>query len=381
MNVRDIIDAAHAATGLSDLGDPTALEGLEVLVRASDTEASLSTAGAQRWQANIVNILSNRLRIVDYLKKHPELLERPVERPMFVFGLPRTGTTLTINLLSADPMRRCLLRWEALNPVPPAAAGELHSDPRRMAEQERLAMAVKYAPQIAAAHYEDADSPTECQFAMALSFCAQIFDSSVHVPSYGHWLMHEASYLPAFRFHKQLLQLLQAQNAGRWTLKNPWHPLFLDDLVTVYPDAQLVMTHRDPAEVVGSACSLIRLVRPMFSDVVDLRRIADQMIYTFDLMIARQNAYRTKHGDTSIYDIQYAEQLRDPIGQMRKVYTHFDEPFTSEAQAAMVEALADKPQGKHGKHIYSLQEFGLTAAAVRQHFRDYCERFDIPLQQ
>jgi len=158
MNVRDIIDAARAATGLSDPGDPTALEGLEVLVRASDAEASLSTAGAQRWEANIVNILSNRLRIVDYLKKHPELLERPVERPMFVFGLPRTGTTLTINLLSADPMRRCLLRWEALNPVPPAAAGELHSDPRRMAEQERLAMAVKYASQIAAAHYEDADS-------------------------------------------------------------------------------------------------------------------------------------------------------------------------------------------------------------------------------
>jgi hypothetical protein len=103
---------------------------------------------------------------------------------MFVFGLPRTGTTLTINLLSADPMRRCLLRWEALKPVPPAAAGALHSDPRCAVEQERLAMAIKFAPQIAAAHYEDADSPSECQFAMAPSFCAQLFDSNVHVPSY-----------------------------------------------------------------------------------------------------------------------------------------------------------------------------------------------------
>src|SRR5579862_4298260 len=381
MNVGDIIAAAQAATGLSDLGDPTVLEGLERLVRASDEEAALSTAGAQRWEANIVKIVAHRLRIVDYLKKHPELLARPIERPMFVFGLPRTGTTLTINLLSADPARRCLLRWEALNSVPPAAAGALHSDPRCTAEQERLAMSVKYAPQIAAAHYEDADSPSECQFAMALSFCAQIFDSNLHIPSYRHWLMHEASYLPAFRFHKQLLQLLQAQNTGRWTLKNPWHPLFLDDLVTVYPDAQLVMTHRDPAEVVGSACSLIRLVRPMFSDVVDLRRIAEQMIYTFDLMIERQNAYRAKHGETSIYDIQYVEQLRDPIGQMRELYAHFDEPLTREAEAAMVKLLAAKPQGKHGKHIYSLEEFGLTAPAVRQHFRDYCERFDIPLTQ
>jgi hypothetical protein len=114
---------------------------------------------------------------------------------------------------------------------------------------------------------------------------------------------------------------------------------------------------------------------------VDLRRIADQMIDTFDLMIARQNAYRAKHGETSIYDIQYEHQLRDPIGQMRELYAHLDEPFTRETEAAMVKLVAEKPQGKHGKHIYSLEEFGLTAAAVRQHFRDYCERFEIPLKQ
>ena len=379
MKVADIIDKARAATGLSDLGDPAVLEGLEILVRASNEEAHLSEAGAPRWEANLVSFLSNRLRIVDHLKRHPELLERPIDRPMFVFGLPRTGTTLTINLLSADPARRCLLRWESLNSVPPAAAGALHTDPRCAAEQQRLAMAIKYAPEIAAAHYEDADSPSECQFAMALSFCAQLFDSNVRVPSYHDWFLHKASYLPAFRFHKQLLQLLQAENGGRWTLKNPWHPLFLNDLVAVYPDAQLVMTHRDPAEVVGSSCSLIRLVRPMFSNEVDLRQIADQMIDTFDHMIARQNAFRDRHGEKSIYDIQYAEQLRDPIGQIGKLYAHFDEPLTRVAETAMRKLLAENPQGKHGKHVYSLDEFGLTAAGVRSHFRDYCERFDIPI--
>lgn len=377
MKVSDIIDKARAATGLSDLGDPAVLEGLQVLVKASIDEAHLSAAGAPRWEASLVGFLSNRLLIVDYLKRHPELLERPIDRPMFVFGLQRTGTTLTINLLSADPARRCLLRWESIKSVPPAAAGALHSDPRCIAEQERLAMMIKQAPQVAAAHYEDADSPSECQFAMAPSFCAQLFDSNIHVPSYHAWFLYETSYLPAFKFHKQLLQLLQAENGGRWTLKNPWHPLFLDDLTTVYPDAQLVMTHRDPAEVVGSACSLIRLVRPMFSDVVNLSQIADQMIETFDLMIKRQNAYRDKHGEKSIYDIQYVEQLRDPVGQIRKLYAHFEEPFTPEAEAAMLKLVAENPQGKHGKHIYSLEEFGLTAAGVRRHFRDYCERFDI----
>lgn len=376
MRVDDIIEKARTATGLSDMGDPSVLTGLALLVQSSNEEAQLSAAGAQRWEGMIVSTLSNRLRIVDYLKQRPALLERPVEKPAFVFGLPRTGTTLAINLLNADPARRCLLRWEALNSAPPAAAGALHSDPRYIAEQQKLEGAIKYMPHIAAIHYEDADSPTECQYAMALSFCSQIFESSVHIPSYRDWF-NNTSYLPAFRFHKQLLQVLQAENGGRWTLKNPWHPLFLNDLTTVYPDAQLVMTHRDPVEVVGSACSLIRHIRPMFSEHVDLPGIATQMIDTFDLMIARQNAYRDAHGQDSIHDIRYKDLMKDPIGEMRKLYAHFDEPLTPEAEAAMVKYLAEAPQGKHGKHVYSLEEFGLTATGIRTHFKDYCDRYGI----
>jgi hypothetical protein len=376
MRVDEIIAKAREATGLTDMGDPTALTGLELLVRASNDEAQLSATGAQRWEANIVSTLANRLRIVDHLKQHPELLTRPVEAPLFVFGLPRTGTTLAINLLNADPARRCLLRWEALNSAPPAKAGALHSDPRYVAEQQKLEASIKYMPQIAAIHYEDADSPTECQYAMALSFCAQIFEANVNIPSYRDWFLN-TSYLPAFKFHKQLLQLLQAENGGRWTLKNPWHPLFLDDLTTVYPDAQLAMTHRDPVEVVGSACSLIRHVRPMFSDHVDLRGIAEQMIDTFDHMIARQNTFRDKHGENAIHDIRYPDLMKDPIGEMRKLYARFDEPFTPEAEAGMTRLLAEAPQGKHGKHSYSLEEFGLTATGVRAHFKDYCDRYNI----
>ena len=376
MEFSEIIAKARAATGLDDAGDPAALEGLERLVRSTNDEARLSEAGAARWEGMLVGTLANRLRIVDYLKRHPELLTRPVEKPMFVFGLPRTGTTLTINLLSADPMRRAYLRWEALNSVPPAKAGELHSDPRYVAEQAKLDMVIKHAPQIAAIHYEDADSPTECQYSMALSFCAQIFESQANLPSYRDWFM-STSYLPAFKFHKQVLQLLQENNGGRWTLKNPWHPLFLDDLTAVYPDAQLVMTHRDPVEVVGSACSLIRHVRPMFSDHVDLREIAAQMVDTFDHMIARQNAFRDTHGQDAIYDIQYDAQMRDPIGEMKRLYAHFGETLSPEAETAMRDLLTAQPKGKHGKHVYSLEEFGLTADGVRAHFKDYIERYRI----
>jgi hypothetical protein len=240
---------------------------------------------------------------------------------------------------------------------------------------------LKIAPQIAAAHFEEADSPTECQYAMQLSFCAEMFDSILQIPGYRDWFLHRTGYRHAFAFHKQLLQLLQEHNGGRWTLKNPWHPLFLDDLTAVYPDAQLVMTHRDPAEVVGSACGLLRLVRPMYSDKVDNREIAETLLQTFDLMIERQNAYRDQHGESSIHDILYTEQLRDPVGTMRKVYAHFDEPLSAEAEARMQRLAQENPQHKHGKHVYALADYGLTAEGVRKRYGEYIERFRIPLKR
>ncbi|MBY0421768.1 MAG: sulfotransferase, partial [Parvularculaceae bacterium] len=283
-----------------------------------------------------------------------------------------------INLLAADPARRVFMRWEALAPAPPREKGDYRADPRYVAEKARLDMSLKYAPHIAAMHFEEADGPTECQFAMTPSFCAQYYDSMADIPSYRRWFFN-TSYLPAFRYHKRLLQLLQANVGGRWTLKNPWHPLYLDDLVSVYPDAQLVMTHRDPAEVVGSSCSLIKAVRVMFSDDVDLKAIGEGMVETFDLMIARARAFKKKRGADAIHDVQYADLMKDPIGEMRKIYQRFDEPFTPEAERGMRAHLADNPQGKHGKHAYALEDYGLTRAGVRAHFADYIRDFGVKI--
>lgn len=374
LDANALLETARVQTGFADIGDTSIVEGLGVLVHALNTEAKLTEAGAQRWAASITATLANRLQVEDYLSRHPELLERLIEKPLFVFGLPRTGTTLTINLLAADPARRTFMRWEAFNSAPPAKKGELRSDPRFHAEQERLNMSLKYVPHISAIHHEDADSPTECQFAMSPSFCSQVYDSQVHIPSYQDWFLN-ADYAPAFRYHKRLMQVLQAENAGRWTFKNPWHPLYLDALTSVYPDAQLVMTHRDPADVVGSACSLIYQVRKMFSDDVDPKQCGTTLLRTFDLMIARQDAFRAKHGADAIHDIQYADQLRDPIGEMKRLYARFDEPFGAEVE--MRAMLAANPQGKHGKHEYVLEDYGLSRAGIHAHFADYIERFDI----
>lgn len=378
MQTQHLITAAQQLTGLTNLGDDSILQGLNRLVDAFNNEAGLNAGGAARVEAELVATLANRLRVEDYLAHHPQLLARPVEKPMFVFGLPRTGTTLVINLLNADPARRSFLRWEAFDSVPPPRSSELHAGPRYDKSQAQLNMVLQYAPHISAIHHEDADSPTECQFAMSPSFCAQVYDSMYNIPSYHKWLLHEADYLPAFRYHKRLLQLLQAEAPGRWTLKNPWHPLFLNALTNVYPDAQLVMTHRDPVDVVGSACSLLKVVRPMFTDSVDLHAIGRTMIDTFDTMIERTLAYKERHGWDSIYDLQYTDMMRDPIGEMKKLYQHFDEPFTAEAEAAMNAFMKSNQQGKHGSHTYSVEDYGLTAQQIRVHYQDYCERFNIP---
>ncbi len=380
MNVESLIAAAKQQTGLGNFGDDNIFDGLNRLVDSLNREADLSPRGQQIVQGSLINNLSLRLRIEDYLSKYPALLERPVEKPLFVFGLPRTGTTLVINLLSVDPARRCFLRWEAFDPVPPPKPEELHAGPRYQKMQDQTQASLKLMPHIAAIHYEDADSSTECQFSMTPSFVSQVYDSQYHVPGYHQWFLHEADYLPAFRFHKRFLQLLQAEAGGRWTLKNPWHPLYLDALTTVYPDAQLVMTHRDPVDVLGSACSLLKAVRPMFSDNVDMNAIGRCLLETFDVMIERTIAYKEKHGWDSIYDLQYADMMRDPIGEIKKIYAHFGEPFTAEAEAAMNAFMQNNQQGKHGKHTYALEDYGLTREQVRAHFKDYTDRFGIPVK-
>lgn len=380
MQVQQLIAAAQEQTGLTDLGDDAILDGLNRLVDALNTEADLNPRGRESVEASLVATLANRLRIEDYLASHPQLLDRPVEKPLFVFGLPRTGTTLVINLLSEDPGRRCFLRWESSDSVPPPKPSELHAGPRYEKSQAQTEMSLKYAPHISAIHHEHADSPTECQFAMSPSFVAQYYDAMYHIPSYHKWFLYEADYLPAFRFHKRFLQLLQAETGGRWTLKNPWHPLFLRELTTVYPDAQLVMTHRDPVDVVGSACSLLKAVRPMFTDAVDAEAIGECLLETFDLMIERTLAYKEQHGWDSIYDLQYAKLMQDPLGEIAEIYRHFDEPLTDEAETAMKAYMEANPKGKHGSHSYALEDYGLSSERVRARYKDYCGRFDVPVR-
>lgn len=380
MTVDEVIAAASRETGLADIGDPAVLDGLERLLDAYATEARFTERGAQMAHHFLVTQMAHRMRIEDWLKQNPQLLETPIEKPLIVFGLPRTGTTLMVNLLASDPAARCFMRWESLEPMPPAMPDEVHAGRRFDVATAQGEMAKTHMPHIAAIHWEDADSPTECQFLMTPSFCSQVYESQADIPTWRNWFLHEADYGPAFRFHKRMLQALQHHVGGRWTLKNPWHPLFLDALAETYPDARLVMTHRDPADVVGSICSLIKYVRQIYSDSIDLEGIGRSFMDTFELMIARADAFKAKHGKDAILDVQYADTVSDPLGTVRRIYAAFDEPLTPKAEAAMQQYMADNPKGKHGKHSYSLEEYGLSREGVHERFADYIARYAIPVK-
>ena len=381
MTVDEVIAAASAQCGLSDIGDPSALDGLQRLLDAYAGEAGFTERGAMMAHGFLVTQMKHRMQIEGWLADHPELLARPIEKPLFVFGLPRTGTTLMINLIAADPARRSFLRWESLEPIPPATPEELHGGRRFDATTAQGEMARQHMPHIAAIHWEDADSPTECQFLMTPSFCSQVYESQAFVPSYRQWFMFEADYRPAFAFHKRTLQALQHHAGGRWTLKNPWHPLYIDALTETYPDAQLVMTHRDPADVVGSICSLIKHVRRIYSNDVDLMAIGRDFMETFEVMIERTIAFKDKHGENSILDVQYRDTTSDPLGVVEGIYAHFNEPLTDAARGAMHTYMDANPKGKHGKHEYDLAEYGLDRAGVHQRFAGYIDRFGIPVKE
>jgi hypothetical protein len=372
----EIISAAREATGIDDPIDDRTLENLDRYVQAVNKEARLSEQGEAGIRATLTGALVNRLRVERYAAEHPEVLGQPIERPMFLFGFPRTGTTLAVNLLNQDPARRGYERWEAEDPIPPAKPGQTRTDPRFVAMQARLEEEARLMPQIAAIHYEDADSVTECQLSMLHTFCTHMFEAVTEVPSWRAWFL-QTNYLPTFQYHRRLLQVMQAEMKGRWLLKNPWHALFLKDLTTVYPDARLVMTHRDPVEVVGSYCSLVKTFRGLYSDDIDLANIAETTLDIFDRMARGALAHKQAHGADSIYDLQYGALMRDPIGEMKKVYRHFDEPWSDVAEEGMRGFLARNPKNRHGKHAYSLEEFGLDPASVRARFADYCGQFKV----
>lgn len=372
----ELIDAARKATALQRFDSESFREGLGVLLLDAN-RVNYPPAGLERLRDAIVSALAARLKTTAYLEQRPELLKRPIERPVFVFGIPRTGTTLLNNLLATDPARRSPLTWEIDDPIPPPTTATLYSDARALArlEQERKLLAAH--PDMGKYYRNSAIYPNECMFFIQSDFKALIWEARCKLRNYRDWLFQAADLTSTYQYHKRFLQLLQADAPGVWNLKQPSHGLWIDTLLKIYPDARLVWIHRDPLTATGSFCSLMRMSHRAFGLQPDIAWIVENYPWQAVEHANRIMNSRERLGHDRIVDVHYADLIRTPIPTMRALYKSLGDEFTAQAEAGMRGWLADNPQGKFGKHEYALAEFGLTPEKVRPMFERYLSHYQV----
>ncbi len=369
-----LIARARRAEGLNDLGEPD-LEPLRVLVRSIEAEAQLHPLGRVATAGRLIQTLRNRLRAVAEFERDPTILTRPLPSPIVISGLQRTGTTLLHRLLASDPRLRALRSWEALNPAALRGAPRGDKDPRRV-QAARAEAGLKWlSPDFFAVHPVEASAPEEEVLLLDHSFLSTVPEATLRVPTYSAWL-EQQDQTQAYTMLRRLLQLLTSQEGpDRWVLKTPHHLEWLDTLWNVFPDATVVMTHRDPVVTVGSFCSMVAHGRGVMSDVVDPKEIGRDWLEKVGRMMDRALASRDARGDRGVIDVQYADLMRDPLGEIARIRAAASLEPDAAADAAVAAALASMPKDRHGSHSYDLADFGLTSTMVADRFAAYRERF------
>jgi hypothetical protein len=365
----DLMDAAVARTGLEDFGDDSFREGLEILVRALETEARLNARGEEFIYRRIGLHLAQRLKVEDWYRRQPEIDDVMLEPPLFGIGLPRTGSTALSFLLAQDPNVRYLRSWEAAQPCPPPST-VLGDDPRIAAgDQQVVAGSRHHVPQ-------DAHGPMECLDLMALDFTSQIFQAYAQIPSYSAWLVDRADFTSTYDYERRVLKLLQWGEPVRpWRLKSPAHVLSLDYLDRVFPDAKFVMTHRDPTEVILSVADVYADIVGGFTDHLDRRYLGELNVQQWSIGMERAVKFRDGGADNRFYDIGFRAMQADPVGEVRRLYAWLGDPVTDEFENGMRAWWAENAEKREPHPKAELNSFGLDLNAIRPLFANYIDRW------
>jgi hypothetical protein len=374
-----IARAACASAGLEDFGDPGWREGLEVLCLSLEVEGNLSTFGRIAMRGLITSALENRLRLLDWAKRHPEVREEKIERPWVVVGLPRTGTTILSLLLALDPEVRPLLHWESGNVIPPPDLATYAEDPRIAAAAKQVAQLEALNPAVRAMHPMGATLATECVGFLFFDLRSLLIETQAHIPSYGRWL-EKTDMRGAYAMHRLALQALQSRvPTVAWSLKTPQHLWHLDTLLEFYPDARIVWTHRDLTKVVTSVASLNTSLQRMnvrSNDPVAIGRDWNDKLH---LAVTRGIEFdERQNGADWCHHLQYADLMNDPIEAVRALYAHFGAQVSPLHARRMEAWMRERHQEVHGRHVYDPADFGLTVEGIRERYAEYCVRFAVP---
>jgi hypothetical protein len=355
---------------------PAAREGLEVLCRDGERASGLSALGRFRLQAVLRDTAINRLTIDRALDETPALLEAKIRQPVFILGLPRSGTTILFNLLAQDSSHRSPRTWEVDYPAPAATADDYAGNPRIDKSQSMIDSFHALAPSFNGIHPQGARLAEEDQRILAMNFSGCGFQHFIHAPAHQrHQFEHDRT--ESFRWHKRYLQFLETHvRKPRWLLKSPDDQLYLKAILDVYPDALIIHTHRHPAEAIPSVGSLTYTVRRLFAKNCDPRDVGiDQLNFWGDILnncVAERDALGV---EDRIIDVAFTDLLEDPLRVVEDIYARFSLSLDAETSARMRHFLDQNRRHSHGVHTYTLEQFGLDAAMIDARFSDYIERF------
>lgn len=380
LEAEPMIEQARAETGLADLGladDPQLVERLDLLLAGLRDDAGLSAFGVVSDHTLVVGLLRSRLLITDLLARHPEIRDVPITAPIFVVGLPRTGTTHLHNLLSADPALRALPYWEALEPVlaPVEVAGPGEPDPRMARTQTALDLLDAAMPLFKRMHEMTVDHVHEEIQLLAIDMSSMLFETMALLPDWrAYYLAHDQT--RHYEYLRTVLQVLTWLRGGdRWVLKSPQHSEQLPALLRVFPDATFVVTHRDPVSVTASVCTMLTYAARM--SVAHPDPIAYGHYWSARVQELLEGCARDREllpADRSI-DVRFHEFMADDFAMVERIYEVAGQPMTPAARAGMQAFLATHPRGRHGTVVYDLADFGIHPDERRRALAAYAERF------
>jgi Sulfotransferase family len=370
----DLIETAKRRCGLDDFGGGDFFDGLSRLIDSCQRESQLNLIGRIVLRADLTRLLCSRLVIQRDRLAYPSVMRQEIREPLFIVGLPRSGTTLLHTLLAADPQHRVPLTWEVMTPSPPTQDNEKRRIQRAISSCNCFNW---LAPTFRHVHPVGAELPQECVSLMAPTFMSDQFDAMYYVPSYRAWFFSQ-DLRPAYEYHRRFLQHLQVrQHAQRWVLKAPTHMFTLPSLLAVYPDALFIQTHRAPLDAMASVSSLITILRRVFSDGVDPHAVCREAINYWSKTLDRFLQERDRLADNRICDVNHVELCGDPLAVVQRIYEHFGWSLSHNVEQRMRQALAGQPLERYRLHRYDLSQFGVHAAESAARFATYCDRFGL----
>jgi hypothetical protein len=381
-NPESLVAAACEEAGSDDFGDDGWQPGLERVADGLVNDARLSVIGVEVAHLDLIRALKNRLDVIAWRKKHPEIAEKPITSPIFIVGQPRTGTTILYDLLAQDPELRAPLTWEVDAPCPVPQPETYHDDPRIAQTQATIEMSEQIVPGFLAFHPMGALVGQECVRITASEFTSMIYTVQYRLPDYYRWLLYEADHTGAYRFHRIFLQHLQSGVPGQWVLKSPAHLWQLDKLLAEYPDALIVQTHRDPLNVISSIAALTHHLRRMCSDESNIADCAAQSYEEISVGLERGMALRDSGvvPEGRMIDVQFADFMNDPWTTIKDIYAKLGRELQPDAEQKMRDFLAAHP-GDGGRGRYTWSDTGLDAGEVRDRVRAYQERYAVPTEE